>query len=133
MINASDLVRSGECTPSCLLAMEASGICKCRCGGVGHGKLADMEVDFTETSEAIPCVSCGRAIPARGTHYLLKFGTAVVGVCPACVSAGDSRCLHAKVWLSCDLNWHDFWDHPTMTAPNRQAAHWYIDHQSATR
>jgi hypothetical protein len=32
-----DLVRSGECTASCLFGMDADGKCTCRCGGKNHG------------------------------------------------------------------------------------------------
>ena len=35
--DVAELLSSGRCSASCLLAAEAKGICTCRCGGVHHG------------------------------------------------------------------------------------------------
>jgi hypothetical protein len=39
---AGDLVSSGDCTPSCLLAMEI--VCICRCDGLYHAALSEAPV-----------------------------------------------------------------------------------------
>jgi hypothetical protein len=49
-IPAADLLSSGDCTPQCLLALEAGGLCACRCGGKWHGSLTGASVTPSEVA-----------------------------------------------------------------------------------
>lgn len=40
-----DLLATGECTPSCLLALVDDGSCQCRCDGTFHGIASDLTVN----------------------------------------------------------------------------------------
>ena len=49
-MNVDILMRSRECSPQCLTAMEREdGLCDCRCGGIYHGALRWAPVEPSET------------------------------------------------------------------------------------
>lgn len=44
-VSARALLESGECDPSCLLAIGGVETCTCRCNGYYHGALTDATVE----------------------------------------------------------------------------------------
>ena len=63
-------------------------------------------------SDAAPfdCSACGRTIGRSDKHHLFR-GEKTCAFCGACAASRDSRGLHRIVHPSCDVPWHDVWDH----------------------
>ncbi len=62
-MTARDVLAAGHCSPPCLLALMDHGRCDCRCGGKGHGILADVEFGWPTWVPVRIAVPTVRAMP----------------------------------------------------------------------
>jgi hypothetical protein len=113
VIEARELVESGCCSGTCLVAFPAGlDSCTCVCGGRYHGALASYLVEVADQEWNIPrydCVSCGKVIPIKDPHFLTESNSVC---CRKCLfDDSSSKKAHAAAYPDCLIKWHDMWDH----------------------